>query len=115
MRFEDLDVWKRSARLSADIYKELSNLKDYGFRDQITRSGLSVPSNISEGFERGSPKDCVKFLHYAKGSCGELRTQVYIGMEIAYIDVVLGKRWIAESEEISSMIGGLIKTKRSFL
>jgi four helix bundle protein len=115
MRFEDLDVWKRSARLSADIYKELSNLKDYGFRDQITRSGLSVPSNISEGFERGSPKDCVKFLLYAKGSCGELRTQVYIGMEIAYIDVVLGKRWIAETEEISSMIGGLIKTKRSFL
>ena len=45
MRFEDLDVWKRSARLSADIYKELRGLKDYGFKDQITRSGLSIPSN----------------------------------------------------------------------
>lgn len=115
MRFEDLDVWKRSARLSADIYKELNALKDYGFRDQITRSGLSVPSNISEGFERESPKDCVKFLLYAKGSCGELRTQIYIGMEIACIDPDKGKEWIAETEELSRMIGGLIKTKRGFL
>ena len=52
MRFEELDVWKRSARLSAEIYKKLCSLKDYGFKDQITRSGLSVPSNIAEGFER---------------------------------------------------------------
>ncbi|WP_020676303.1 four helix bundle protein [Geopsychrobacter electrodiphilus] len=115
MRFEDLDVWKRAARLSADIYKELSSLKDYGFRDQITRSGLSVPSNISEGFERESPKDCVKFLLYAKGSCGELRTQIYIGMDITYIAADKGKCWIAETEDISRMIGGLIKTKRRFL
>jgi four helix bundle protein len=52
MDFEDLEVWKRSARLSADIYKELKKLNDLSFKDQITRSGLSVPSNISEGFER---------------------------------------------------------------
>jgi four helix bundle protein len=115
MRFEDLEVWKRSARLSAGIYKELKILKDYGFKDQITRSGLSIPSNISEGFERESPKDCVKFLLYAKGSCGELRTQIYIGMDIGYIDADLSKRWISETEELSNMIGGLIKTKRSFL
>jgi len=50
MRFEDLEVWKRAARLSADIYKEPRDLKDFGFKDQITRSGLSVPSNIAEGF-----------------------------------------------------------------
>ena len=56
MRFEDLEVWKRAARLSASIYKELKNLKDWGFRDQITRSGLSVPSNIAEGFERASQR-----------------------------------------------------------
>ena len=76
MRFEDLDVWKRSARLSANIYSELRDLKDYGFRDQITRSGLSIPSNIAEGIERESAKESVRFLSYAKGSCGELRTQI---------------------------------------
>lgn len=62
MNFEELDVWKRAARLSANIYKELTHNKDYGFKDQITRSGLSIPSNIAEGIERGSNKDCVKFI-----------------------------------------------------
>ena len=66
MAFEDLDVWKRSAGLSADIYKILSDLKDYGFKDQITRSGLSIPSNIAEGMERGSNKEKVQFYHMPK-------------------------------------------------
>ena len=115
MKFEDLEVWKRSARLSADLYKELRDLKDYGFRDQITRSGLSVPSNIAEGFERESQRDCIKFLNYAKGSCGELRCQIYIGMDIGYIPKDIGRKWIAETTEILAMLSGLIKTKRGFL
>jgi four helix bundle protein len=115
MEFENLEVWKRSSRLSANIYKELSKLKDYSFRDQITRSGLSIPSNIGEGFERGSQKECVVFLSYAKGSSGELRTQIYIGMEIGYIDQATGREWIKEAKEISAMLGGLIKTKRNFI
>jgi four helix bundle protein len=57
MRFEDMDVWKESARLSVSVYRELAGLKDYGFKDQITRSGLSVPSNIAEGFSRSTDKD----------------------------------------------------------
>ncbi len=60
--FEDLEVWKRSARLSADIYKTLANLKDYGFKDQITRSGLSIPSNIAEGSERETDKERANFF-----------------------------------------------------
>ena len=74
MRFEDLDVWKRSARLSADLYKASRNIKDSGFRDQVTRSGLSVPSNIAEGHDRGSVKEAIRFLNIAKGSCSVLRT-----------------------------------------
>ena len=115
MKFEDLEVWKKSARLSAELYKQLRDMKDYGFKDQITRSGLSVPSNIAEGFERESQKECVKFLSYAKGSCGELRCQIYIGIEIGYIPTDVGKKWIQETVEISSMISGLIKTKRGFI
>jgi len=85
MKFEDIEVWKRSARLSAELYKFFVGCNDFGFRDQITRSGLSIPSNIAEGSERDSKKDFIRFLQYAKGSCGELRTQVYIGMDIDYI------------------------------
>jgi four helix bundle protein len=115
MRFEDLEVWKRAARLSADIYIQLKDLRDFGFKDQITRSGLSVPSNTAEGFERETQKDCIKFLTYAKGSCGELRCQIYIGMKIDYIPKDIGQRWLAEATEISAMLSGLIKTKRGFL
>jgi len=115
MRFEDLEVWKRSARLSADIYRELKDLKDFGFRDQITRSGLSIPSNIAEGFERKSKKEFLVFLKYALGSCGELRTQTYIGMEIRYISKITGNNWIQETKEISAMITSLVKTNRQYL
>ncbi|MEN6321039.1 MAG: four helix bundle protein [Syntrophaceae bacterium] len=114
MRFEDLDVWKRATNLSANIYREMKHLKDYGFKDQITRSGLSIPSNIAEGFERESHKESVTFLSYAKGSCGELRTQIYIGMDIGYIEKDVGEEWSREAKEISSMLSGLIKARRQF-
>ncbi|MDD4881944.1 MAG: four helix bundle protein, partial [Gallionellaceae bacterium] len=100
-RFEELDVWKRSARLSADLYRAMVDIKDYGYRDQITRAGLSIPSNIAEGHERGTDKENANFLNYAKGSAGELRTQIYIGMDIGYIESEQGKHWLAEAEEIS--------------
>lgn len=75
-RFEDLDAWRRAARLSAEIYKGLADLRDFGFCDQIKRSGLSVLSNIAEGHERESGKETAQFFSYAKGSAGELRTQM---------------------------------------
>jgi len=113
--FEDLDVWKRSARLSAGVYKELSSLKDYGFRDQITRAGLSIPSNIAEGMERSSDKEKGRFLDIAKASCAELRTQIYIGIDIEYIDAKIGKLWIKETKEISAMLVGLIRSVKGSL
>jgi len=115
VRFEDLAVWKRSARLSADIYRAMIDLGDFGFRDQITRSGLSIPSNIAEGFERKSKKEFLVFLKYALGSCGELRTQIYIGMDVGYINGIAGKNWIQETKEISAMLTSLLKTNRQYL
>jgi four helix bundle protein len=110
MKFEDMGIWKRSARLSAELYKHFSGCNDFGFRDQITRSGLSVPSNIAEGTERGSKKDFIRFLQYAKGSCGELRTQVYIGMDIGYIAKDQGKLWVNETRELSAMLVAFINS-----
>ena len=109
MKFEDLEVWKRSARLSTEAYKTLNTLKDYGFKDQITRSGLSIPSNIAEGMERNSNKEKARFLDIAKGSAAELPTQTYIGIEIGYIPKKIGNHWISETKEISAMLVSLIK------
>lgn len=109
MHFEDMDVWKKASRLSVSIYTELADLKDFGFKDQITRSGLSIPSNIAEGFGRSSDKEKRNFLNYSKGSCAELRTQAYIGMEIGYVPKEVGRKWVTETENISSMLTGLMK------
>lgn len=114
LRFENLEVWKKSANLCSDIYNNLNTLNDFNFRGQISRSALSISSNIAEGFERDSNRDCVRFLFYAKGSCGELRSQIYIGMKINYIEKKVGNNWIKEAENISYMLNGLIKTRKSF-
>ena len=57
MRFEDMEVWKLAAKLSVSVYQELAATREYGFRDQITRAGLSIPSNIAEGFGRSTDRD----------------------------------------------------------
>jgi len=111
LNFENLEVWKRSARLSADIYKATADLKDYGFRDQLTRSGLSVPSNIAEGMTRESDKEKRRFLDIAYSSLAEVRTQIYIGVDISYIDNRTGLSWIEETKQLSAMLTSL---KRKF-
>lgn len=68
-----------------------------------------MSSNIAEGMERNSFKEQLRFLSYAKGSCGELRIQVYIGIEIGYIEKSTGMIWVNESKQISSMLMGLHK------
>ncbi len=87
-RFEDLEVWKLSMELCTEVYK-LTNTelfsKDFGLKDQIRRSSISIPSNISEGYERDAKNQFLYFLSIAKGSCGELRTQLKIALNLKYI------------------------------
>jgi four helix bundle protein len=85
--FEDLEVWNRACQLYLDVYKKFKPLQDWGFRDQLCRSALSVPSNIAEGFERGSTQEFIRFLYIAKGSSGELRTQLHLAIKIGYIEL----------------------------
>ena len=108
MNFEKLQVWQRSVKLSAAIYKGLNELRDFSFRGQITRSGLSIPSNIAEGMTRRTDQEKIHFLVVAKSSCAELRTKLYIGIDIEYISADLGKQWLEETREISAMINGLM-------
>ena len=113
LKCEKLDVWKKAARLSADVYKHFAACKDFGFKDQITRSSLSIPSNIAEGLEKASTKDQVRFLDIAKGSVAEFATQTYIGMDIGYIDSIVGKEWITTSDQLLAMLTKLQQSKQS--
>jgi len=111
-RFEEMDVWKKACQLTCSVYeitREGEVAKDFAFRDQVRRSALSVPSNIAEGFERGSDSQFVQMLWIAKGSCGELRTQLYLGKRLGHIDGDKMQELVALAEEVSRMIAGLIK------
>ena len=87
-RFEDLEVWQRAKDLTNLIYKysaEGSFSRDFGLRDQMRRSSVSIMSNIAEGFEGQTQAMFIKYLGYAKGSAGELRAQLYIARDQGYI------------------------------
>ena len=114
MKFEDMDVWKKAVELSCNIYKQTKEIKDYGFKDQISRAGLSVPSNIAEGLERISIKESVNFLSYAKASCGEVYTQLIIGERIDYLNKQKVDELKQECKTISKMLGALIKARKNF-
>ena len=108
--FEDLEVWKRSKALAVEICIVLRECRDYGFRDQITGSAISVPSNISEGAERPGRAEFRQFLGYAKGSAGELRTQIIIAGELQYLTADQTQRMLNECVEVSKMLWGLIRS-----
>jgi four helix bundle protein len=110
--FEDLEVWQRGCRFTVEIFKAFANCKNFGFRDQIQRAALSVPSNVAEGSERGSSKDFAHFLNIAKGSCGELRTQLYIARKLELLAKPAFDALVKESKELSAMLEGL---RRSML
>ena len=85
-KFEDLIVWKDAMRLVVEVYEQMKECRDFGFKDQIQRSSVSIPSNIAEGYERQSNKEFIQYLYIAKGSCGELRTQLYLAINIRLMD-----------------------------
>jgi four helix bundle protein len=105
--FEDLEVWKRSSRLAVSVLELIEPVRLYALRDQMARSCISVPSNIAEGAERDSHREFRRFLAIAKGSVGELRTQLYIGLRAGVFDQEKATPLIQEAKEVGAMIEGL--------
>ena len=90
--FEDLEIWKEAMQQAVEVYENIKGCKDFAFKDQIQRAAVSVPSNIAEGFERNTNKEFIQFLYIAKGSNGELITQLYLTITFKYIDTKKRKR-----------------------
>ena len=105
--FEELEVWKRSSRLAVDVVKLADGIQLFALRDQMVRACISIPSNIAEGSERDSDREFRRFLAIAKGSAGELRTQLYIGLRADVFTEEQARPLINEAREISSMLQGL--------
>jgi four helix bundle protein len=111
-KFEDFEVWQDSMVLCKELYSLLSDCRDFALRDQMQRAAVSIPSNIAEGFERGSNKEFVRFLYIAKGSAGELRTQIYLAKEFNIIDKEKSLVLMEKIRKISGMLQNLIKTRK---
>lgn len=94
--------------MSVNVYKLIAESREFGYRDQLSRSALSIASNIAEGYERDSNRERCRFLRIAKGSCGEFWTQLLIGIEAGFVDRKIAAAYAQEAKELSGMLHGLI-------
>ena len=109
-KFEDFIAWQKARKLTRQIYNA-TNLpafsRDFGLKDQIRRAAVSIMSNIAEGFERRRPSEFHQFLSIAKGSCAELRSQLYIALDVEYIPQTRFRELMSIAEEVGQVVGGL--------
>ena len=109
-KLEDAIVWQRSKELALKIYSQFKECLDHDFQRQIQRSAVSIMNNIAEGFERRTNKEFIRFLYIAKGSCAEVRSMLYLALELKYISRQEFELDYTMAIEISKMLSGFIKT-----
>ena len=109
-KFEDILSWQKGRELTLSIYRTFENSSDFGYKTQIERASVSIMNNIAEGFERKSNKEFKYFLFVAKGSCGEVRSMLYLAQDLGKIDKEKFNVLYELSIEISKLLSGLIKT-----
>ena len=113
IRFEELECWQKAKALAVTLYqvsKDGEFGRDFGLRDQIRRAAVSIASNIAEGKERETVSEFIRYLYVAKGSAGEVLTQVIIAEEVGYLDREQSLELRQSVQQLSAMIGALIKT-----
>jgi four helix bundle protein len=109
-RFEDLIAWQKARELTKAIYivtREVDFARDRGLSGQMQRAAVSIMSNLAEGFERGGRKEFHHFLCVAKASCAEIRSQLYVALDIGYLDQSMFDHLVRQAEEVARIIGGL--------
>jgi four helix bundle protein len=110
--FESLRIWQDARRLTYDIYeatKSAGLIGDRSFKDQLRRAGLSVMSNIAEGYERDGHKEFLHFLRIAKGSAGEVRSQLFAAEDLGYLSAEVSNRLRLQAVILSREIAALIR------
>jgi four helix bundle protein len=115
LKFEDIEAWQKARALTREIYQTTGVgdfARDFGLRDQIRRASVSAMSNIAEGFERGGNKEFIQFLSNAKGSTGEVRSQLYVALDAGFINENKFKELYDPAEETSRLIAGFMRYLR---
>lgn len=108
-KFEDIIAWQKARQMTLEIYRLFRDSKNFSFRDQLQRAAVSVMNNIAEGFERKGDKEFKHFLYISKGSCGEVRSMIYLALDLNYISKEDFDYLYGFSLEISKILSGFIK------
>jgi four helix bundle protein len=111
-QFEELLCWQKARLLTREVYKIFKDpgFKDYGLQDQMQRAAVSVMSNVAEGFERGTRQEFLNYLFIAKGSCGEVRAQLYVALDAGYVNEGTFGNLKSKAEECSRLISNFIQS-----
>ncbi|MCF8277434.1 MAG: four helix bundle protein [Flavobacteriales bacterium] len=109
-KFEDIIAWQKAQDLAVDVYETFRDIKDFSFRDQICRAAVSISNNVAEGFDRSSDADFSRFLYFSIASCSEVRSMTYLAEKLGYISEEKQTQLLKQSQEISKILRGLIKS-----
>ncbi len=110
IKFEDIIAWQKSQDFAVEIYSSFKESKDWDFRNQICRATVSISNNIAEGFDRSSNADFKRFLYMSLASCSEVKSMLILAKRLEYLNEKTSKTLILQSEEISKIINGFIKS-----
>ncbi|MDZ4757243.1 MAG: four helix bundle protein [Bacteroidota bacterium] len=110
IKFEDIIAWQKAQDFAIEIYSSFRESKDWDYRNQICRATVSISKNIAEGFDRSSNADFKRFLYYSLASCSEVKSMLILANRLKYLNVKSSNTLILQSEEISKIINGLIKS-----
>ncbi|MGW8316524.1 MAG: four helix bundle protein [Bacteroidales bacterium] len=109
--FEELIAWKKARELNRQVFDLFNPIRDFGFKDQIQRAALSIMNNIAEGFDRHSQKEFRRFLLISRGSCGEVRSMLYLAQDFGYLSEDGYTMLNNLTQETGKLISGLIKSQ----
>lgn len=110
-RFEDILAWQKARELTKEVYAHAKAglfAKDFGLRDQIQRASVSIMGNVAEGFDRGGDKEFIQFLSFSKGSCGEVKSHLYVAMDQHYVSATQFDRLYNSADEVGRLLAGFM-------
>jgi four helix bundle protein len=110
-KFEDILAWQKARELTREVYahsKTGAFAKDFGLKDQIQRASVSIMGNVAEGYDRGGDKEFIQFLSVSKGSCGEVKSHLYVALDQQYINSPQFNQLYNSADEVGRLLGGFM-------
>ena len=110
-KFEDIVAWQKARELTREVYahsKTGAFAKDFGLKDQIQRASVSIMGNVAEGYDRGGDKEFIQFFSVSKGSCGEVKSHLYVALDQQYINSMQFNQLYNSADEVGRLLAGFM-------